>query len=194
MADNPVTDENNVVLYDDLGNKVGVILDGSIYRLAGSNIVTNAGGGKIVTVSTDGAKERLDVDAQISGGAFQIQPFTPVVDFDSTGIALTTAWTTLVTETGEGKLDFIACSVGSSNYKVRLTIDTNVIFDISMADLNAIGLTNAVNINIWAETALKNFRYRPFNSVDYVMDMKIEAAMTAGTGTLYYLITHRTLS
>lgn len=34
MGDNPITDDNNVVLYDDLGNKVGVILDGSIYRLA----------------------------------------------------------------------------------------------------------------------------------------------------------------
>jgi len=156
--------------------------------------IANDGNTKLVTVTTDGSKERLDVDATISGGAFQIQPFTPVVDFDSAGVALTTSWTTLVTKTGEGKLDFIACSAGSSNYKIRLTVDSSIIFDIAMSDLNAIGLTNAVNVNIWAETALKNFRYRPFNSVDYTTDLKVEAAMTSGTGTLYYLITHRVLA
>jgi hypothetical protein len=166
MADNPIYDDKNVVLYDDLGNKVNVTLIDGVYRLATETVIT--------------------------GGAFSIQPFTPKVVFDSTGIALTTAWTELINETGiAGKFDFLACSTGTSNYKIRFTVDSVVVFEIAMSDLNAIGLTNAVNINIWAETALKNFRYRPLNSVDFTDNMKFEAAMTTGTGTLYYLATYR---
>jgi hypothetical protein len=119
----------------------------------------------------------------------------PVVAFDSAGTALTTAWTTIVNYSGSaGKLDFIACVTGTSNYKVRLTIDTLEIFDLSMADLNAIGLTNAVNVNIWAENANKNFRYRPLAPMDFTDSLKIEVAMTTGTGTLYWLVNYRTQS
>lgn len=65
MADNPITDENNVVLYDDAGNKIGVVLKNSIYRLEGRNILTSPDGTKDVSVTTDGAKQRLDVNAKI---------------------------------------------------------------------------------------------------------------------------------
>lgn len=63
MADNPIYDENNVCLYDDLGNKVGVILADGTYRLAGTNIITNEDGTKVVTTTTDGSKERLDTSS-----------------------------------------------------------------------------------------------------------------------------------
>ena len=191
MADLPVTDDHNVVLYDDQGNKIGTVLKNGIYRLENRGIITSPDGTKDVTVTTDGSKERLDVSLG-ADNEFQLQAFTPVVTFDSAGVALTTSWSTLLdySATG-GKLDFIACSVGSSNYKVRLTIDGVEIFDIKMSDLNTIGLTNAVNVNIWAETALKNFRYRPLISVDFNTSLKIEAAMTTGTGTLFYLINYR---
>lgn len=154
---------------------------------------------KSVTVTTDGAKQRLDVEATLvaAGGqpVFSLQPFVPVMPYNSAGQALTTSWTTLLDYSGtEGKLDFIAAATGTSNYKIRLTIDTVEVFDISMADLNAIGLTNAVNVNIWAETALKNFRYRPLHPIDFVDSIKVEAAMTTGTGTMYWLINYRTIS
>ena len=147
---------------------------------------------KAITSETDGLKERLHVQALIDGGTFSLLPFVPVVKFDSTGVALTTAWTTLEEVTTTlGKLDFIACSTITSNYKVRLTVDGVEIFDIAMADLNSIGLSNAVNVDIWAETALKNFRYRPQAPVDFTTGFKVEAAMTTGTGTLKYMINHR---
>lgn len=150
--------------------------------------------GKIVSVITDGSEERLAVDAKLATSdlTFQLAANTPQLDFDSAGLAITTAWSTLVEVTGTaGKLDMIACVLGSSNYRVRLTVDSTEIFDLSMSDLNAIGLTNAVNVEIWAETALKNFRYRPNVPVDFTDNMKIEVAMTTGTGTLYYLINYR---
>lgn len=149
---------------------------------------------KSVSVITDGSDERLAVDAKLSesGLTFQLSAYTPVVTFDSAGTALTTAWTTLLNVTGTaGKLDFIASFVNTSNYKIRLTVDASVIFTISMGDLNAIGLTNAVNVNIWAENANKNFRYRPLDTIDFTDSLKIEAAMTTGSDTIYWLINHR---
>ena len=148
-----------------------------------------------ITSTTDGVKERLDVSAKISGATFSLNPFTPKITFDSTGTALTTAWTTIVDYTGsQGSLDFIAASIITSNYKVRLTVDSVEVFDIAMADLNKIGLVNATNINIWAETALKNFRYRPLTPVDFTTSLKIELAMTTGTGTAYWLVNYRVIA
>ena len=182
----------NVTLYDESGNMVGLILDGSVYRLAGTNIITNAGGGKIVTVTTDdGGRERLDVSLG-SANEFQLRAFSPVTDFDATGINLNTStWDTLLTVTGEGKLDFVACVGASSAYRVRVTVDGTETFDLSMADLAAIGLSNATNVPLWAETANKNFRYRPNEPVAYATSLLIEAKAVTATPLLKYLITHR---
>ena len=148
-----------------------------------------------ITSTSDGVKERLDVQALIDGGTFSLQPFVPNVVFDAVGYSLTTAWYAIVDITGfAGRLDFISCVVGNSLYKVRLTVDGSVIFDISMAELNKLGLTNAVNVNIWAETALKNFRYRPLTPVDFTDSLKVEVAMTTGSNTLYWLVNYRTQS
>jgi len=150
---------------------------------------------KAVDVITEAGYDRLAVQAQIEGGSFSLKPFVPVVTFNATGTSLTTSWTTILNYTGgEGRLDFISVSTGTSNYKVRLTIDGSEIFDIEMDDLNALGLTNAVNVNIWAETALKNFRYRPLAPTDFTSSLKVELAMTTGTGTAYWLINYRTQS
>jgi hypothetical protein len=155
--------------------------------------IWNEDGTKAVTTTTDGSDERLDVDSTIVGGTFQLQAYTPVFTFDgTTGEALTTSWTTLLDVTStSGKMDFIASSLGSSNYKVRLTVDGVETFDIAMATLNTIGLANATNVEIWAETANKNFRYHPNQPIDFTTSLKVEAAMTTGTGTLYYMIIHR---
>jgi hypothetical protein len=147
---------------------------------------------KNVTVITDGSIERLAVDADITGGNFDLQPFTPKVGFDAAGAAITTAWTTILNVTGkEGKLDQIACVVNSSNYQVRVTIDSVVIFTITMANLSALGLSNGTNIEMWVETADKNFRYHPNVPVDFTTNLKVEVSMTAGSGTLYYITHHR---
>ena len=148
---------------------------------------------KQITSTTDAAKERLDVKATIEGGSFQLTPFIPVTNFNSTGVALNdSTWTTLLSQTSEqGKLDFIACSSGASTYMIRLTVDGSVVFSVSMSDLSAIGLSNAINVPIWAETADKNFRYHPKEGVDYTDSLLIEAKAVTGTPTLKYLITHR---
>jgi len=159
--------------------------------------IANDDNSKLVDVITDlNSKERLAVDAFLTGGNFQLSPFVPVLEFDSTGISLNTStWTTLLNHTSEtGKLDFIACVGGSSSYRVRLTVDGTEVFDISMADLNSIGLANATNVPIWAETANKNFRYNPTEGVDYTDSLLIEAMATTASPTLKYLISHREIA
>lgn len=165
MADNPIYDENNVVLYDDQGNKVNVVLDDGVYRLA------------------------VSLGSSLS---FQLAANTPIFNFDSAGTAITTSWTTLLNVTSKaGKLDFVACAAGTSNYQIRLTIDSIVIFTIAMSDLNNIGLANATNVEIWAETANKNFRYHPNAPVDFTDNVKVEAATTTGSDTLKWITIHR---
>jgi hypothetical protein len=151
---------------------------------------------KAVSVITDGLLERLAVDANITGGNFHLQPFAPKMDFDTTGVVTnTTTWDTLVDVTAtEGKLDFVALSAGSSNYEVRLTIDAVVVYTIAMADLSAIGLSNATNVEIWAETADKNFRYHPEVPVDFTTSLKIEVRATVATPTVKHLIAWREVS
>ena len=56
----------DVTLYDENGNEVKVTLINGIYRIEGRSVLTNPDGTKDVTVTTDGTKERLDVDAHIS--------------------------------------------------------------------------------------------------------------------------------
>lgn len=140
---------------------------------------------------------RLKVDAQLSSGGenpiFVLQPFTPVVIYDSTGVSLNTStWTTILNITDQGgKLDFIATVAGASTYEIRLTVDGNVIFTISMSDLSTLGLSNATNVEMWAETADKNFRYHPNVPVDFTTSIKIEARATSGTPVLKKIIHYR---
>lgn len=137
---------------------------------------------------------RLYVEAFIDpDSAFNLQAFAPKVDFDSTGINLNVStWDTLLNVTGvRGKLDFIATVGASSLYKVRLTVDGTEVFDIAMADLSAIGLSNAANVEMWAETADKNFRYRPNVPVDFTDSLKVEVIATSATPLLKHLIMYR---
>ncbi len=168
MADNPITDDANVVLYDDLGNKVDVILTDSVYRLA--------------------------VDALLTGGNFQLVPFTPAFDFSVASTALNTSTdTTLLTITDTGKIDFVAVVGSNSNFEIVLVIDTIEVIRITMSELGAsLGLSNATNVPLWVETANKNFRYSPKQGVDFTSSFVLKAkATTTPTPTVNWLVNHR---
>jgi len=150
-----------------------------------------------ITAASVTSTHRLQVTAQLEAGGtnpvFTLQPFVPVVNYDSSGTSIDSAtFTSFLSVTGtEGKLDFIACAGLTSNYRIRVTIDGTQIYDIAMSDLNAIGLANATNVELWAETANKNFRYRPNIPVDFTTSLLVEGKATGATLTLYYLIAHR---
>jgi len=149
---------------------------------------------KNVTVTTDGAKELLDVLAVIDPeSAFNLQAFNPLSDYDTTGVVTNvTTWDTIfeVTST-RGKLEFVACVAGTSNYEVRITIDTVEFITISMADLSTLGLSNATNVEMWVETAGKNFRYSPKEPVDFKLSCKVEVRATSATPTVQHIILYK---
>jgi len=154
--------------------------------------ITNDAGDKKVTVTTDGAKERLDVTLgdELS---FQLQAFTPEFHFDVAGVALNTSTdTSLYSETGVGKIDFVAIASGTSNYEVIIKVDGVEILRIEMGELGSdIGLANATNVPLWVETANKNFRYSPKQGVDFTTSFEVLAKATTGTPTVTWLINDR---
>ena len=170
MADNPITDDNNVVLYDDLGNKIGVPYDGSLYRLA-----CNMDGSEVIISDSESATK------------YQLQ-----TDFDATGDVLNTSTdTVLFAETGSsGTLDFQAISGSNSNFEAVIEIDGTERIRITMAEIGAIGLSNATNVPLWAETALKNFRYSPNLPIGYTTGFRI---LAKATKTPLPTVTHLTM-
>ena len=154
--------------------------------------IANDDNSKLVTVTTDGSRERLDVSLgdELS---FSLSAFTPLTAIDPVGVVLSTgSWTTLLNvTTTKGRLNFIACSGSTSNYRIRVTVDGVETYDVEMADLNSIGLANATNVEIWAETANKNFRYHPQTPVDFTSSLLIEAQATSATPTLKSYIAYR---
>jgi hypothetical protein len=91
-----------------------------------------------------------------------------------------------------GKIDFIAIAGSSSNYEVAIKVDGSEILRINMGNLGSdIGLANATNVPIWAETANKNFRYSPKQGVDFTDSYQVLAKATTGTPTVNWLINDR---
>jgi hypothetical protein len=157
----------NVTLYDENGNQVELILDGAIWRLA--------------------------VDALITGGNFQLQPFLPDFHYSIAGTALNTSTdTVLYTESGTGKIDFICVAGSNSNFEIAIDVDGTEVLRIPMSDLATLGLSNATNVPIWAETANKNFRYSPKQGVDFTTEYTLSAkSTTTPVTTVNWLINDR---
>jgi hypothetical protein len=168
MADqNDLT--RNATLYDENGNQVGVILDGSTYRL-----------------SVDAKATIVDNE---SPTRYQLK-----TDFDaSPGDTLNTSTdTVLFTYTGDGVIDFISIAGSNASYEVAVEIDGTERIRISMSELGTtLGLSNATNVDMWVETANKNFRYRP-QQIGFTTGFRVLAKAT-GTPlpTVYHLIIYR---
>jgi hypothetical protein len=146
-----------------------------------------------VTTTVDGSKRRLDVDASISGGNFQLTPFTPEFHYSVANTALNTSTdTSLYSETDTGKIDFVCIAGSNSNFEVIIKVDGVELLRIPMTDLGTLGLSNATNVPLWAETANKNFRYSPKQGVDFTTSFEILAKATATpTPTVNWLINDR---
>ena len=145
---------------------------------------------KSVTVTTDGSKERLDVNAAIdydeSPTKYQLKTHK-----DTTGTVVTTSDTTLFTFTGQGVIDLVACnSATSSNWGVVIIIDGVERLRLTMAELGSdLGLTDS-NFDIVAQTANKQFRWKP-TQIGFSTSFTVKAYATTGTQTLPHLILFR---
>ena len=154
----------NVTLYDDAGNPVNVILDGSIYRVAvdaSATIVNNE-----------------------SPTKYQLK-----TDYDATGDLLTSAAdVVLYSYTGDGVLDFVGISnATTSNYLVAIEIDGTERIRINMGDLGSVLSLTSGDVPMWTETANKNFRYRPFDPIGFSTGFRVLARATGANTTVTHL-------
>jgi len=161
----------NVTLYDEAGNPVDIILDGSIYRLA-----CDVTGSEIIVSDSESATK------------YQMQ-----TDYDAVGTTLNTSTDeVLFSTTGTGTLDFVAITGSNANFQIAIEVDGTERIRITMAQLSAIGLSNATNVPFWAEVANKNFRYSPNIPVGYTASFRILAKATgAPLATVDHLVMYR---
>ena len=148
---------------------------------------------KNITTVTDGAVERLAVDAVAtitdneSPTRYQLK-----TDYDATGVSLNTSTDTeLYTFSGEGVIDLVAVnSTTSSAWIVDIFIDGTSRIRIAMPDLGtALGLTNS-DFDIVAETANKQFRYHP-TQVGFSTSFTVYARAVTATPNVRHFIAFR---
>ena len=149
-----------------------------------------------VTTTTDGAKERLDCNMDGSQVVVtsdeSLTKFQLKTDYDAIGVALNTSTDiTLYTYTGAGVIDLIAVnSATSSAWEVTIIIDGTERIRITMTDLgSALGLTNS-DFDIVAETANKQFRYRP-RSIGFTAGFTVKAKAVTATPTVRHMVLFR---
>jgi hypothetical protein len=147
---------------------------------------------KAVTTTTDGAKERLDVDASISSDDSPTK-YELGTYYNASGVTVTSAADVeLLGYTGAGVLDFIAAVAGSSGYEIAIYTDGVERLRINMNDLGSnLGLANATNVPLWVETANKNFRWHPPTQVGFKTSFSIKARATGANVTISSLILYR---
>ena len=158
------------ILQNTDGDKVSVIQDGSLERLA-----CNMDGSEITISDSESATK------------YQLRS-----DYDAAGDTLNTSTdTVLFSFSGaSGVLDFVACVGSNSSYEIAIEIDGTERLRISMSDLGSLGLSNATNVDVWAETANKNFRFRP-TQVGFTTGFRILAKAKIGTPTVKHLALYR---
>jgi len=147
-----------------------------------------------ITSTTDGSKERLDVD--VTGSVSIDYDESPTkyqlkTAYDATGVSITTSDTQLYTFSGQGVIDLVSVNNNTtSNWGIVINIDGTERLRINMSDLGStLGLTDS-NFDVVAQTANKQFRWRP-NSIGFTTSFTIEAYATTGSTTVYYMILYR---
>lgn len=88
--------------------------------------------GKIITVTTDGSKERLDVDAKISRYRPRVYQSITADAYDPNEEK------TVFSFDGDGQLDFIAINTESLNMEIILEIDSVEVYRLNLDDLKNI--------------------------------------------------------
>ena len=153
--------------------------------------ITNADNSKTATITTDGAKERLDVNTpgDANPTLYQLN-----LDYDAIGDTVGTTDVSLFLFEGQGLIDFVGLTSGSSNYEAIIKVDGVERLRISMGDLgSSLALSNSGDVPIWADTANKNFRFNPNSGMGFSTSFEILARSTTGTQTIKHITIYREL-
>ena len=148
-----------------------------------------------ITSTTDGAKERLDVN--VAGSVAIDYDESPTkyqlkTNYNATGTSVASSPdTTLYTYSGAGVIDLVAVnSTASSSWGIDIEIDGTSRLRITMSQLGSdLGLTS-VGFDVVAETANKQFRWHP-QQIGFTTSFTVKAYATGSTVTLNHLIMFR---
>ena len=157
--------------------------------------IANDANTKSVTITTDGAKERLDVN--VAGTVAIDYDESPTkyklkTNYNATGVSVASSPdTTLYTFSGAGVIDLVAINcTTSSAWGVVISMDAVERLRINMNDLGSnLGLTNS-DFVIVAETANKQFRWRP-EQIGFTTSFTVKAFATGATVSLNHLVMFR---
>jgi len=149
---------------------------------------------EFIDLILDGAIFRVPVDSKttiVDNEA--LTKYKLKSDFDAAGVALNTSTdVSLFSFTGNGAIDFIAVTGSNAFYEIAIKVDGTERIRITMAELASVGLSNAVNLEMWVETANKNFRYHPQNDIGFATTFEILAKATqAPLATVEHLVLFR---
>lgn len=151
---------HNVTLYDENGNQVAVILDGSIYRLA------------------------VDVNQQ---GGVALQRFTPKFAFATPDLALVNGVDTqILLVTADVRIDFIQLVCKNASFETIIKINGVEELRIEQGELTTIGLlsSNSTGIPVYGASANKIFSLHPNISMDATTSFEILVKATAAGNEL----------
>ena len=138
---------------------------------------------KSVTVTTDGVRERLDVNADIGGGGdVSILKKIPQTAYAVPSLSLTNGVDyTIHTVTASGAFGFVQLICKNSSFETIIDVDGSEILRISQADLGNIGLlsSNSTGIPIYAASASKIFSMHPFQALDFSTGFAVKVQATS---------------
>lgn len=150
--------------------------------------VRDPSSGAGVTTTLIGAKQCLDVNAQLSSG--QLVPTITNklrirLSVAATTLPATNAFVTLYTRTGTGLFFGFQADFNSQNVNVRMTLDSGVIFTLKIADVKLMQFndtsTTRVQSGAFLTTIGNTFDFSSRFAIPYTTSVLIEAAATDGT-------------
>lgn len=146
-----------------------------------------------VTTTVDGALVRLDVNDKKKPSD---SPGSPTIstklrhDFSESDVTITTAFTTMFSYTGTGKLfegHFVLSTPGNT-LQFKLTVDSNTIFDYTIQNLLDLDFNKAGELSRRWIFINNNKKIVGFNfgndSLLFGTDVKVEAKTSSGTTTM----------
>jgi hypothetical protein len=111
-------------------------------------------------------------------------------DFNETDISLTSNYQTIYTYSGQGKLFSFINDYNSDRVKVKLTIDDQVVFELTLQEVDSLQSYSGGGCDDNGQTHLNYFlsrtsgnklRFHPPNPVEFKSLVKIEAKKTSGS-------------
>jgi len=164
------------------GNAYALLRDSSGAELVGQKVMATS-----IPVTLASNQSTIPVNANSDPTQYGLR-----FDYDSTGDVVGTTDVTLFTFSGTGILDFVGLTSGGSTYEAIILIDGVEQLRIAMADLGSnLGMSNATNLPVWADTANKNFRFNPNSGFGFETSFTIKARSTTGSNTIKHITIYK---